>query len=172
MNINNSKMMIDFLRFSTQVNKVSTVREKLREKNIYDSEDSLDEFDFKESEKEHAKLHAKDKKIDESDQEIFFTSLFDPFGNCIRMAELTVSQYMSKYFKPRSKAGFSDDEKKRYKNCIVFSFDHGISVSTIEYDKILKTILYKPKVSKNCIFVSKINTYALCKTSTGGFHEV
>ena len=48
MNINNSKMMIDFLQFSTQVNKVSTVREKIREKNIYDSDDSLDEFDFKE----------------------------------------------------------------------------------------------------------------------------
>jgi len=73
---------------------------------------------------------------------------------------------MTKYFKPRSKSGFSDDEKMGFKNCIMFSYDHGISMTSIEYDKVLKTVLYNPKISKNCIFIGKINTYALGKTSS------
>jgi len=78
LNVYNSEMMIKFLEFFPTVNKVSTVKEKIREKNLYDSDDSLDEYDLKEIQKSQKK------------QETHFTSLFDPFGNLIRMAEQTL----------------------------------------------------------------------------------
>lgn len=153
-------MMKEFLEFFPEVNKTSTVQEKIREKNMYDSDDSFDEYDLKKNSEGKQNLN-----------QDCFTSLFDPFGNLIRMAEQTSDQYMARYFKPRSKSGFTDDEKMRFRNCIMYSFGKGISVTSIEYDKILKTILFNPTISKNYIFIGKINTYALGKASSGSLQE-
>ena len=46
MNVYNSQMMIKFLEFFPVVNQVSTVREKIRETNLDDSEDSFDYLDM------------------------------------------------------------------------------------------------------------------------------
>jgi hypothetical protein len=146
----NSNLIKSFLEFFLRVNQSSTLDQKNMGQ-AHQGGDSSSSSSSSDSEDENHRAKT-----------LTYSTLYDPFGNIIKLAEMKKEVYYKLHKNRIVKKGV--DKKKFLKNCIYYTYEKGFSLNSLEYNKLFKTVIYNPEITQHYMFISKVNTYALAQT--------